>query len=71
MNVKKTLVRLVAITAIAIACSFSAGSVQKSYAAEPCLVNHFGCQDEFIDCCCGFFAMCVGTQAQCDAYCER
>ena len=65
---RKVLFRLVAIPVIAFACSLSAGSVQNSYAAQGCFVKHFGCQVG-IDCCCGFFAMCVDSQAQCNAYC--
>jgi hypothetical protein len=38
-------------------------------ASQPCLINHFGCGSERIDCCCGTRFICAFSSAQCQSFC--
>lgn len=67
----KALRKLCLLSVMAFAVVFAILSTPRTAAAgQPCLVQHFQCQDPLFDCCCGFHAFCTGTSTECDNFCN-
>jgi hypothetical protein len=59
---------LLSVMTLAVVFAILSGS-RTAAASQPCLIKHFGCPPEFIDCCCGTRFICAGSFSQCQSFC--